>query len=130
MGWIGTLVSATGLVYPCCPLYGVPGKEVGNIYEEPLAAIWTGARYQRFREEIGRLRLVRGELEHSRRLHRFIEPLCIDEYGCLFGYHLCDEGFYEEAAARADASTPPLRRAAARLGNALVRGVHRLRRRS
>lgn len=126
MGWLSALVSASGLVYPCCPFYGLPGKDVGNIHEASLQAIWTGARYQRFRSEIQQLRHVRGGLEHSRRLHQFIEPVCIQEYGCLFGYNLCDEPFYEAAARRAEAETPLARRLAARLGNAALRQAHRL----
>jgi hypothetical protein len=65
-------------------------------------------------------------MEHSRRLHQYVEPVCIHEYGCLFGYNLCDPGFYEAAAARADAETPAFQRLAARLGDAAVRQAHRL----
>lgn len=127
MGWVSALVSASGLVYPCCPLYGVPGKDLGNVFEQSFAEIWSGPRYQRFRAEIQQLRLLEGKMEYSRRRLKTLEPVCLQEFGCLFGYHLCSNEFYESAATRLAAEAPGWRRLAARAGDALARGIHRVR---
>lgn len=126
MGWVSSLVSASGLVYPCCPLYGVPGKELGNVFEQPFAEIWTGPRYQHFRREVQRHRLLGGQMEYSQRMQKTLEPVCLQEFGCLFGYHLCSHEFYDAAAQRLEGEAPRWRRLAARAGDAAIRQVHRV----
>ena len=49
-----TYITANGNVLSCCfvPFTGRLYTEtiLGNVFEEPLAAIWQGARYQAFRD--------------------------------------------------------------------------------
>ncbi len=51
--WTLSYVTANGNVLPCCISPWVtrdyPGLVLGNAFEQPLAAIWNGERYQRFR---------------------------------------------------------------------------------
>lgn len=53
--WTLTYVTANGNVLPCCISPWVardyPGLVLGNAFETPLAEIWNGARYRRFREQ-------------------------------------------------------------------------------
>jgi len=52
--WTLTYVGAEGNVYPCCFVPFVEHNRettiLGNAFEQPLAEIWNGARYQAFRE--------------------------------------------------------------------------------
>lgn len=125
MGWFSTLVAANGSVFPCCPLMELPGKELGNVHRQSLAEIWEGESYRRFRGEFEKLMLVRGELEPCRRLQRFLEPICIKCFGCLYGFNLCSPEFYADVAQRVDARTAPHERALAQGRNALVRGARK-----
>jgi MoaA/NifB/PqqE/SkfB family radical SAM enzyme len=53
--WTLTYVTANGNVLPCCISPWVArdyaGLVLGNAFQEPLAAIWNGERYQRFRTD-------------------------------------------------------------------------------
>lgn len=126
MGWVGMLVSASGLVYPCCPMYGLPHKEVGNLYEQSLEAIWTGRLEGRFRSEFQQLMRVGGDLEHSRRAMRYIEPVCIDRLGCPFGYCLCSTDFYQTTADLFAREVSSVSRCVAGVRNSLMRQAHRV----
>ncbi len=54
--WILAYVTVHGNVLPCCiaPWIADPyeGIILGNLFEEPLEAIWSGARYREFRRAI------------------------------------------------------------------------------
>lgn len=56
IGWYSMLVRSTGDVGPCCILQG---KKLGNIMNSSVAEIWNGENYQRFREELSRIRAAR-----------------------------------------------------------------------
>jgi radical SAM protein with 4Fe4S-binding SPASM domain len=47
-------VAETGDVYPCCHTE-IPELSMGNVRDEPFAAIWARARYQAFRDPRGAL---------------------------------------------------------------------------
>jgi hypothetical protein len=64
-------------------------------------------------------------MEYSRRLLRFIEPVCIECYGCLYGYHLAPTEFYAEVERRVDARTPGYRRLLARGADQLVKSARK-----
>lgn len=98
MGWYSATLAITGAIYPCCNFVGLPAKVMGNIHREPLEAIWGGPAYRRFRREFRRLMLLRGEMEHSCRFDRFIEPMCIARRDCPFAYYLCSSSFYRRVA--------------------------------
>lgn len=53
--WTLTYITANGNVLPCCIAPWVtrdyPGLVLGNVFERPIAEIWNGARYQRFRTD-------------------------------------------------------------------------------
>jgi radical SAM protein with 4Fe4S-binding SPASM domain len=51
--WYNTYIDAKGLVYPCCFLAATE-LFMGNVFEEPFQAIWTGQRYREFRDRIVR----------------------------------------------------------------------------
>jgi radical SAM protein with 4Fe4S-binding SPASM domain len=51
--WTVMYITANGSVFPCCiapfSTGSLPSITLGNAFDEPLAAIWNNARYQRFR---------------------------------------------------------------------------------
>jgi radical SAM protein with 4Fe4S-binding SPASM domain len=53
--WTLTYITANGNVLPCCISPWVardyPALVLGNAFERPIAEIWNGERYQRFRRE-------------------------------------------------------------------------------
>jgi radical SAM protein with 4Fe4S-binding SPASM domain len=46
--WVQTFISHTGDVHPCC----IADVVLGNIYEQPFEAIWTGSAYREFRRRL------------------------------------------------------------------------------
>ena len=51
--WTLTYITANGNVLPCCispwVVSDYPALVLGNVFEQPIAEIWNGTRYQRFR---------------------------------------------------------------------------------
>ena len=54
--WTVMYITANGSVFPCCiapfSAESLPSITLGNAFEEPLAAIWNNAHYQRFRRTL------------------------------------------------------------------------------
>lgn len=125
MGWYQATISAVGGVFPCCNFVGLEKKRCGNVLESPLPEIWRGADFAQFRREVRQLVFVEGELEHSKKFHRFLEPYCIARRECPFAYYLCSPGFYTETdgAMRGAALSPE--RVMAQSRNAMMRQAHR-----
>lgn len=95
MGWYGATIAATGRVFPCCNFVGNPEKEMGSLHQNALPTIWRGDKFWRFRSEIRHMVLLGGKSQYSRRLYPILEPVCLERWGCPFGYHLCSMEFYE-----------------------------------
>jgi MoaA/NifB/PqqE/SkfB family radical SAM enzyme len=81
IGWHSLLVRTTGAVAPCCILQG---KELGNVYRQPLRAVWHGAAYNRFRAELSRI-LKEREAWQPGAADRTVEPLCGVKGACPAG---------------------------------------------
>jgi len=128
MGWYSATVTAEGDVHPCCVMSGMRGREFGNILREPLDSIWRGAGFRRFRNEIRNLMLLDGNLEFSRRFTHYLEPPCIDCFGCQWGFLLCSPEFYREVATRMRQETSWAERGLARTKNTLIKTLRRARR--
>jgi pyrroloquinoline quinone biosynthesis protein E len=45
-------ISVEGYVVPCCTIADPRVVAMGNLFEEPFESIWTGKRYQQFRQAI------------------------------------------------------------------------------
>jgi MoaA/NifB/PqqE/SkfB family radical SAM enzyme len=126
MPWYSAVVAATGTVYPCCVLTEKPGKEMGDVGETSLHEIWTGPRYRLLRAEFRRLQALRGDMEHSRKHDKVIDPMCLPPFGCYFSFNMCPEAYYRELGDKLETAITPLERAQARLRNAALKTAHRL----
>ncbi len=126
MGWYSMTVAATGLVFPCCNFVGLPEKVTGDISNQSLQSIWAGPDYELFRREFRRLIVLQGDMEHSQKYDRFIEPMCIAHRECPWAWCLASESFYDrlDEAATRETSTPVRLEAAAR--NLVMKGAHRI----
>ena len=128
MGWYHTTVSATGLVYPCCNFVGLPGKDVGNLATQTLEEIWHGEPYEQFRREFRWMMVMKGQVNSSRKLHRYLEPGCIAENECPFAWGLASDPFYAELAERMDREVGTAERTAATVRQGLIATAQKSRR--
>ncbi|MDK2971375.1 MAG: 3,8-cyclase [Candidatus Sumerlaeota bacterium] len=126
MGWYNATVAATGVVYPCCNFVGMPDKEYGNLHAQTMESIWRGAACTKFRQEFRWLMLLKGNIEHSRKHHQFLTPMCIAENACPFSWGLCDGGFYGEVAEALERRASPLERLQAHSRDTAIRAAHRV----
>lgn len=127
MPWYGPVLAATGRLYPCCVLHEVEGKELGDLGDGDLAALWHGPAFRRLRRQMHQVILTRGCLRYSQRFLGAIVPMCIPAVGCYFSLNLCDEAFYAETAKLLEGDISPWRRAAARLRNRAIAVLQGLR---
>lgn len=124
MGWYSMTIAATGKVYPCCNFVGLPNKIVGNIHQQTIHQIWNGPEYEAFRLEFRRLMILRGEMEHSRKYDRFVEPYCIQHRACPWGWCLARPETYQKLAQRIERDITPAQRLEATARNLLLKSAH------
>jgi MoaA/NifB/PqqE/SkfB family radical SAM enzyme len=79
IGWHSLLVRTTGEIAPCCILQG---KQLGNVYRQPVREVWHGEAYQGFRTELSRLLREGGAWRHDPQTDRTVDSLCGTPGGC------------------------------------------------
>ncbi len=62
VGWYSMTVNANGDAVTCCILQDHRSAVLGNIQASPLAAIWAGPAYERFRAELREIMARRGRV--------------------------------------------------------------------
>lgn len=124
IGWFSATVTATGMVYPCCPLHESPGKALGDLNKQSLPEIWNGERYAKLRETLRQVMLLRGDMKYSPKCHGCIDKMCIGQSGCYFTYNLASPEFYAGLAARLEEQVPLWERIVARGQNTAISSVH------
>ena len=95
MGWYTCSINALGKVYPCLNFHELMAKEIGNIYEESLDAIWHGSKARIFRNQIQSMVRLRGRMEPSQKYNCYIEHKCTVCDKCNYNYNLATPDFYE-----------------------------------
>jgi MoaA/NifB/PqqE/SkfB family radical SAM enzyme len=80
IGWYSMVIRSDGTVAPCCILQH---KNLGNVFKQPVAEIWHGERYQRFRKELTGI-IEQGEQWASEPEHETVESVC-----AMKGTYLC-----------------------------------------
>ncbi len=126
MGWYSMTIAATGLVFPCCNFVGLPDKVTGDIGRQSLAEIWEGADYEAFRREFRRLIVLEGNLEHTAKYDRFVEPVCIAHRECPWAWCLASGEFYGRLGEAVARETPQRVRLEAAARNLVLKGAHRV----
>jgi MoaA/NifB/PqqE/SkfB family radical SAM enzyme len=79
IGWYSMLVRPTGLVAPCCILQG---KQLGNIYQQPLREIWQGEGYRQLRASLARIMRQKATWELDEKTDGTIDPICGPKGNC------------------------------------------------
>ncbi len=123
MPWYTAVIGVEGEVYPCCLMMD---KSLGNILRQPWDEIWNGERFQRLRQEVRELMLLRGETTHSGRLFKCLSPMCLPKYGCQWTYRLCSPEFYAGVAQRMEHEASPVERAKTKLKHEAVHAARRI----
>jgi MoaA/NifB/PqqE/SkfB family radical SAM enzyme len=82
IGWHSMLIRTTGAVAPCCILQG---KELGNIYRQPLHDVWHGEAYNRFRAELSRILREGPGWRHDPATDHTVDGLCGVQGACPVG---------------------------------------------
>jgi MoaA/NifB/PqqE/SkfB family radical SAM enzyme len=82
IGWHSMVIRTTGAVAPCCILQG---KELGNVYRQPVREVWHGEAYGRFRAELSRILRERRAWKHDAASDRTVDSLCGVQGACPIG---------------------------------------------
>ena len=106
--WYSTVLRGNGDLHPCCLLQTPGVKTAGNAKNGTFADQWNGPAYNKLREEMREVFLMRGQVEYSRRRFEYLEPICVQANQCWLKntYFRADEEFYREL----DAALEPVRK--------------------
>jgi MoaA/NifB/PqqE/SkfB family radical SAM enzyme len=78
IGWYGMTLNANGDAVTCCILQD---HVLGNVLERPLAEVWNGAAYERFRGELREIMARRGRVDDFGHA-RSVAPVCAEKGAC------------------------------------------------
>lgn len=125
VGWYTCSINALGVVYPCMQYHQMPEREMGNIHDEPLDAIWRGPRFRAYRRQVHGLMRLRGRMEPSLRFNRYVEKKCTECDLCHYVYNLATPDFYQSVAQKVRRQTSAVRTLCEHLRNAAIWASHR-----